>query len=290
MFQNLSVEDVNNVHLVCRNLHQIASLHVNPYLIFNEDSLKNLESLVQSSRTSQELEFSWGSDGYLSSPEKFKVLEEYIRFTGIHVKKLNIEHVGVDLEIVQNLMNLLPNLEALELKRVEHTSTSDKKIKWDLKSMKIERIKMTECTGLASLLESLEKCAIRELELRNSFQRAIEPEAIQDFLKSQEKNLKKLIGFNCDLDFLVNLKDLRLEYLDYSNDSDVVSLEFLRQQVELKSLGLELCDYHDDMFNRILDVNTLESLDLWGWKKRQWLEQPPQIAETEEIECRSGSL
>jgi hypothetical protein len=241
---------------------------VNPYLIFNEDSLKNLdlESLIQSSRISQELEFSWGSDGYLSSPEKFEVLEEYIRFTGIHVKKLNVEHVGVDLEIVQNLMNLLPNLEALELNRVENISTSDKKIKWDLKAIKIERIKMTECTGLESFLKSLEKCAIKELELRNSFQRAIEPEAIQDFLKSQEKNLKKLIGFNCDLDFLVDLKDLRLEYLDYRNDSDVVSLEFLRQQVELKSLGLELSDYHDDMFNRILEVNTLESLDLWGWK------------------------
>ncbi len=266
MFQNLSVEDVNSVHLVCRNLHQIANLQVNPYLIFNEDSLKNLESLFQSSRIFEELEFSWGSDDFLTSPEKFEILDEYIKFTGIHVKKLTIQYVRVDLEIVQNLMNLLPNLETLELKRVEHTSTSDRKIKCSLKSTKIERIKMTECTGFAILFESLEKCAIKELELHNSFQRAIEPEVIQKFLKSQEKNLKKLIGFNCDLDFLVDLKDLRLEYLDNRNDSDVVSLEFLRHQSDLKSLGLNLSDYHDDMFNRILEVNTLESLDLWGWK------------------------
>jgi hypothetical protein len=181
------------------------------------------------------------------------------------VKKLTIQNARVDLKIVHKLLNLLPNLEALELERIEDTSTSDKKIKLDLKSTKIERIKMTECTGLASLLEFLDKCAIKELELHNSFQRAIESEVIQKLLKSQEKSLKKLIGFNCDLEFLVDLKDLRLECLEYRNDADVVSLEFLRHQTDLKSLGLDLSDYHDDMFDQILEVKDLESLDLWGW-------------------------
>ncbi len=48
--ENLPVKDVNNVHLVCRNLHQIANMHVNPILRFYRNSLQDLESLVKSSR------------------------------------------------------------------------------------------------------------------------------------------------------------------------------------------------------------------------------------------------
>ncbi len=88
---------VNNLHLVCRNLHQIANLHVNPNLSIDEKSPeKHLESLVQSSRIFEELKFSHDSNEYLSSPEKFQVLEEFISFIEPHIKKLIIDHLKVD--------------------------------------------------------------------------------------------------------------------------------------------------------------------------------------------------
>jgi hypothetical protein len=48
VIENLRVKDVNNLHLVCRNFHQIANLHVNPKLCFDSFSSKNLENLVHS--------------------------------------------------------------------------------------------------------------------------------------------------------------------------------------------------------------------------------------------------
>jgi hypothetical protein len=89
------VKDVNNVHLVCRNFHQIANLHVNPKLNFGWSSPKDLKSLVQSSRIFQELVFSESrDDGYLLDPEKFELID-YIKFTGPHIKKIAISRVAL---------------------------------------------------------------------------------------------------------------------------------------------------------------------------------------------------
>ncbi len=202
------MKDVNNVHLVCRNLHQIANLHVNPKLRFEKKSTKDLASLVESSRIFEELEFLKGSE-YLLLPEKIQPLEEYLGFTGPHIKKLYISQLKVDQLVMQNLLNLLPNLEFLELTDV---LKKKKSFKWDLKPTKIKRIKMVKCRCLDSLVESLEKCAIRELDLTYS---TMDIETLKTILRSQEKNLKKLT-FNCvKPDFLADLKDLRLEYLNY---------------------------------------------------------------------------
>jgi hypothetical protein len=55
-------------------------------------------------------------------------------------------------------------------------------------------------------------------------------------MKSQEKNLKKLILLHCNFGFLGDLKDLRLEHLEYSQSRPVDKLlEFLRHQVVLFS-------------------------------------------------------
>ncbi len=82
------MNDVNNLHLVCRNLHQIANLHVNPKISFEKDSPRKLKSLVQSFRVFKELDFLDGNDQHLLRREKFGMIKEYIRFAGIHVKKL----------------------------------------------------------------------------------------------------------------------------------------------------------------------------------------------------------
>ncbi len=149
------MEDVNNVHLVCRNLHQIANLHVNPKLCFHKDSSKGLESLIKSSRIFEELEFSYGSDEYLLSQEKSQILEKYLGFTGPHTKTLKICNLKVDSMILQKLLNLLPNLKALELNSIKILTTNEEPIKWDLKSTKIECLKMGDCHGFESLLDSL---------------------------------------------------------------------------------------------------------------------------------------
>ncbi len=122
------------MHLVSRNFHQIANLHVNPKLHIEENSPKDLESLVQSSRTFEELQFSGECD------ENFEMIEEFIGSVGIHIKKLDISFLKMDHMIVQKLLNSLPNLEFLELNSVE--ITSEKTNKWNLKVTKIQRIKI----------------------------------------------------------------------------------------------------------------------------------------------------
>jgi hypothetical protein len=233
MFQNLSVKDLNNVHLVCRNLHQIANLHVNPKLCFNWRSPKDLESLVQSSRVFKELEFLQVRDNsYLLDPEKFELIEDYIKFTAPQIKKIAIRYVKGHPSILQQLINLLPNLEALDLVGVNGTSL-EQLINWDIKSTNIKRIKMFSCYGIDNILASLEKCAIEELELEFKSWSVAKLKVLENFVKAQEKNLKKLIGTNCDLSFLVDLKDLRLHHLEYRclYETYDPSLAFLQHQV-----------------------------------------------------------
>jgi hypothetical protein len=281
VLKNLKVKDVNNVHLVCRSLHQIANLHVNPKLRLAEKSTGDLESLVKSSRIFEELEFFEDcevvTEGilicsielkkvYWLDQKKFEMIEEFIKFTGSHVKKVLI---GIEVEadpiIFQKLLNLLPNLEALELEFLIVRSSSES-TKWALKSRKIKRIKMNFCSAeIESLLGSLEKCVIEDAELGNS---SPEPEVLGKFLKSQKKNLKKLT-IQTDLNVPNNLKDLRLEYLDInSNFRDNDSLEFLRHQTNVKILKLELsfCEFYisNQDLGMICELKQLETLELRG--------------------------
>jgi hypothetical protein len=235
-------------------------LHVNPKVVFEEDSLKSLKSLVQSSRIFQELEFVEGSDDYLKKQEKFEFLEEYLGFTGSHIKKLKLSEMKVDFQILLNLLNLLPNLEDLELSFA--VISSNEAIKLDLKSTKIQRIQMYHCTGLENFFVSLEQCKIKELEF--SLRSQVKSQVLQKFLKSQEKNLKKLI-IPYSFHWLNDLKDLRLEYLDFfSNHREVVSLEFLKQQVDLKFFRFHNLVY-DGIVDVILELENLEGLELEGW-------------------------
>jgi hypothetical protein len=264
VFQNLQVNDVNNVHLVCRNLHQIANLHVNPVVKFYwETPKKDLGCLVQSSRVFEELRFYEGCSDYFLSQEKFEVLEEYLGFTGNHVKILAIGYMKVDPLIFQKFLSLFPNLESLELSGVKSSGLEQPPIKWDLKPSKIERIRMFGYTRLEGLLESMESCAIQEVELKDW--PPSESELLQKFLESQKESLKKLVGRSCDFGFLADFKDLRLEHLEYDNDdSSIGFLEFLKQQVDLKFLGLFVWNSSDEAFSTIGELKNLETLELKG--------------------------
>ncbi len=258
MIENLRVKDVNNLHLVCRNLHHIANLHVNPKLRFNLDSLEeNLESLVQFSRVFEALKFNPSSGDYLLSSEKFEAIEEYISFTGAHIKRLIIRNVRVDQKVVQKLMNLLPNLKSLELSEVRWVD-QEQLIEFNVKSTKIEQLKFNECTGFANLLESLEKCAIKELDLH--CQSNTESKAMKKFLKVQEKNLRKLtIEVADQANWLNDLKDLRLEHLE-CRTWQFVSLGFLKCQENLKFLKLTMWNSSDAHFEMIWKLNILDNL------------------------------
>ncbi len=79
-----------------------------------------------------------------------------------------ISSLTVDPEILRNLLNLLPNLDSLELNGV--WMASEQSIEWNLtpNPTKIEQIKVTSCAPeIEALLESLENCAIKELELEH---------------------------------------------------------------------------------------------------------------------------
>jgi hypothetical protein len=258
VFQYLQVKDVNNVHLVCKHFHEIANLHVNPIFRLKEDSQKNLESLIHSSRIFEELEFCEVCDYYLQ-PGNFQMTEEFISFLGIHIKTLTIKDQKVDQLILLNLLNSLPNLRSLELHRVECANLD--KNKWDLKVTKIERLKIFGgCTTLENLIESLENYTIKELQF--SYWSESESVILQKFLKSQEKNLKKIIGINNH--FLPNnLNDLRLDYLELSdcqfrNDS----LDFLKQHRDLKCLKLVIEEFSNELLNAICELKNLKTLEL----------------------------
>ncbi len=255
------MQDVNNVHLVCRNLHQIANLQVNPKLRIDQASSRNLKSLLQSSRIFQALSFS-GSNDFLSCQKQFEMIEDYIGSTGTHVKKLSLDNLEVDQMIVQKLLNLLPNLEAFELVVIKSINP-EQSIKLDLKATKIERVQMSSCTDLQILLESLEKCAIRELEFNPRF--PSRSKDIKKFLTAQEKNLKKLTGRDCDFYFLADLQGLRLEEFRYNYfEARSVSLEFLKQQVDLRSLHLFIPNSSGDILNTICELRKLECLEYLG--------------------------
>jgi hypothetical protein len=263
VLKNLPVSDVNSLHLVCRNLHQIANLHVNPVVRFIKDSPKDLESLVQSSRVFEELKFDEGCSYYFLSQEKFEILEEYLGFTGNHVKILTIGPMKVDPQIFQKFLNFLPNLDCLELSGVKSAGLEEVPFKWDLKPSKIERIRMFGCTGLEGLLESLENCVIQEVTLHDW--PPTKSELLQKFLDAQKESLKKLVGKSCKFDFLANVKDLRLEHLEYDDDDSFIGfLEFLKRQVDLKFLSLNLSEYSDEAFSTICELKNLETLVLKG--------------------------
>ncbi len=137
---------------------------------------------------------------------EIRLLENLISFTGSQIKTLTIVEMKPDTPLIlQKLLNYLPNLESLELSGIKFRSASEEAIKWDLKCTKIKCFKMARCAGLENLLESLEKCVIRELDLNDC--PPGNSEVLQKFLKSQEKNLKSLTITRADCNFPVGLTD-----------------------------------------------------------------------------------
>jgi hypothetical protein len=165
----------------------------------------------------------------------------------------------LDQLVFQKLLDFCPHLEALGLFNALSINENEELIKWNLKSTKIERIRMSECPkSYIGFFESLVKCAIKEVEF--IFWAEIDLKALQKLLKTQEKNLKKLT-INSHFDLLNDLKDMRLEHLElYSYN--LVSLKFLQHQVDLKCLKLSLLSYSNETCNSIWELKNLECLEI----------------------------
>ncbi len=196
---------------------------------------------------------------------KFQLIEEYLVFTGPHISKLFLSDVRVDPKILQKLLDLLPNLESLDLYYIKAVPSSQS-AKWHLKSPKITRIKMNSCfPPILNFLGSLEECAIKEANLSFWYDQN-DPEITKitkKFLRAQEKNLK-ILKLDTAFEFPEELKNLRLESLDFKNaERRWVSLEFLEQQVDLKFLELRIKRYTTQHFNLICKLKNLESIELY---------------------------
>jgi hypothetical protein len=197
-------------------------------------------------------------------PGTFKILEEFISLTGPYIKKLSIKYLAVDGKVLIKLLNLLPNLECLHMQVVTSTSEREEALKWDHKLTKIKRIKFIRCSNLIeTLLESFGNCVISEAKLKYRYVYLNSTSSVnfQKFLKIQEKNLRKLI-IKCKDNLLNDLKDLHLEYLEFHNFYEDVSLEFLKQQKCLKFLRLCIPRYTDEILNILWDLKNLETLEL----------------------------
>jgi hypothetical protein len=238
-------------------------------LSFRRKSSKDLASIVQSSRIFEEVEF---ADDYTPraywhslTHEYFEIPEDYIESIGSNVKKIVISISPVDSQIFLKLLNSFPNLESLELDL--HMDITEP-INWTLKSTKIKRLKLIRIPSGQRFLEFLGECRIKELELDLAYSH-IAPEALEKFLKSQEKNLKRLTARTCDISSLADLKDLRLEYLNLVHNNQFIgpSLQFLKYQVDLKILVLHVSNMTDENFSLILSLRNLEVLELDGWMR-----------------------
>jgi hypothetical protein len=170
---------------------------------------------------------------------------------------------------MQKWLNMLPNLEALELLGISSSNEENEPIEWEIKSTKIERIKMFTDGEILNLLNALDKCAIKEATL--DYWTESEAEIVNRFLKVHEKSLKKLTIYST-MDISRDLKGLQLEFLSFSYHDSPGWFELLEHQKELKVLKINLLEvFNDSIVNTICGLKSLETLKLDG-SKRLWIE------------------
>ncbi len=262
----LPMRSVNNVHLISRNFHRIANLHVNPILRFDKRSTVNsLKSLFESSRVFEKLQF--GESHFPPHLSNFKLIdcseetgEKYISFLRPSIKKLSVGFLTLAPKILMDLVKSLPNLESIEFKSVKEQPEAEA-VTWDFQLKKVKCVEIYgDSPNCEKLLGTLSECVVQEATLQHY---GHEPnpltlEITRGFLKQQQKNLKKLriVG---SVDLLSDLEQLQLEELTI--DGSNYSLAFLKKQKKLKSLKLYESVVTSE--NSILELKTLEVLTLF---------------------------
>lgn len=259
---------MNNVHLLCQNLHRIANLWVNPILRFNQKSAgKSLDHLVHSSRVFQELEF---KESELLHPDVL-----FFNSLAPSIKILSIYRLTVDTKCLMDLINALPGLESIKLSHVR--SSSDQIVPvWDIKSIKIKCLEINICSSsIASLMVALKDCVVQEVMLDYTEEAAqVTRDIFREFLAVHEKHLKKLTIKASD-DFLSGLKDLQLEELHFFVVN--YSLAFLKQYKGLQAFTIFESHVPTDT---IWELDKLEKLELLLC----WFDKPRRVEQNQPIE------
>jgi hypothetical protein len=196
--------------------------------------------------------------------ENFDLVRDFISSTGPYIKQLTIVgdcDLEVDQGVLQNLLNLLPNLESLTLKDIREVKGESR---WDLKLQKIERVKIKECSArFGSLLDSLGQCVVKEASLVGMYFSPFPSEFVLRFLKAQENNLEKLTLSNVDLEMLNDLKKLRenLKILKLgTNDFSDKALDMICELTKLETLQLYYIDDNGFNWNKLLKLKNLKTL------------------------------
>ncbi len=217
---------------------------------------------IQPSRIFHELHFC--EFNTILEKEFSTTVEDFLRFTGPHVKKLTIKCSRVDPKILLSLLTMLPNLEHLDLDRLIAIDQENFIRFWWLHLPKLKNIRMIDCSpDIESMLASFTDCKIEDLDLAISKTNA-DRQFFENFLKSQEKNLTNFSfsSYNFGLLNSEDLAGLKLEHL-YIDQSDFEEpLAYLAHQTNLKSLSLTLPDFFDDFFSFIFELKNLEVLEL----------------------------
>jgi hypothetical protein len=119
---------------------------------------------------------------------------------------------------------------------------------------------------LNCLLESLGKCAIKELRYHLNEDSS---EVLEKFLIAQQKYLRRLAilcngtKYRFDSKLLGGLKDLWLEHFEFiDGECPNIPLDFLKRQVDLKSTRLYVRSFSKDFFDAIFELKNLEDVEL----------------------------
>jgi hypothetical protein len=255
-----AVKDINNLHLVCKLIHnKLADSHVYQKFQFDKEFFEKL--LLNPTLPLRNFQKIFLIENNVLLQKNYKHVENFIKYTGDHVRKLKITSSVVDPKILMKLLISMPNLKFLILERL--AAINKESIEWKFQLSKLESVKMFCCApNIESMLTSLAKSKIKDLDLTISSSNE-DKTLFLKFLKSQEESLKKL-KIICTKHDLLNNNDLKLELEDLDIDMDFLAfpLIFLKEHIGLKTLKMRLPNFDDVNLNLIFGLENLEDLNL----------------------------
>ncbi len=264
------------MHLTCRKFHDLASMI--PCQLSLTTVLSSEENVKAFKKSSQIYDRVYLIEFGTLSDIQFLPAITLLGPTGVYVKELRIHYGYLNKFDVVTLLHLFPNLEILSLQDIypKLDSSQEQRGIGAISLPKLTDITIgdDDDTELYDLVKDFPDSSITGLDIRSRQIWRIN-QKIVDFIKKQEKSLKRL---HLDLfpdnpddwNFLGDLEEMRLEGFELSNYRDNrgnrgMLLGFLRQNgLTLKYLSLTVYYLTDKMLEVICDASILEKLRLDG--------------------------
>ncbi len=125
-----------------------------------------------------------------------ETVQKYVNYKTPCLKELTVDHIIVEPKILLDLINALPNLEAVKFSylNLRDEKSAFKADTGSPKSTKIKRVEISFCsTNIVKLLTALNESDVQEATLHTRIDpNPVIRETYRNFLKKQERNLKKL--------------------------------------------------------------------------------------------------